>query len=164
LISRYQNRSTKSTKLRLPRFEPTFLAQINLVPRRDCGSRELFAGRCPQRLRVRHGADPFGLHPQKLRVKPKLKTVCMSVIVIAFLTTAFDQNSQVCHKVLFSKIVTSARLITTIKVVDMMTFLSSTQMPKINRSIESVLAKTVEQCAGRTGNQPCPIIETLSQS
>jgi MerR family transcriptional regulator, mercuric resistance operon regulatory protein len=32
------------------------------------------------------------------------------------------------------------------------------------RSIESVLAKTVEQCARRTGNRPCPIIETLSQS
>ena len=32
------------------------------------------------------------------------------------------------------------------------------------RSIESVLARTVEQCARRKGNQPCPIIETLSQS
>jgi MerR family transcriptional regulator, mercuric resistance operon regulatory protein len=32
------------------------------------------------------------------------------------------------------------------------------------RRIESVLAKTVEQCARRKGNQPCPIIETLSQS
>ena len=32
------------------------------------------------------------------------------------------------------------------------------------RRIESVLAKTVEQCARREGNQPCPIIETLSQS
>ena len=30
------------------------------------------------------------------------------------------------------------------------------------RRIESVLAKTVEQCARRKGNQPCPIIETLS--
>ena len=32
------------------------------------------------------------------------------------------------------------------------------------RRIESILAKTVEQCAKRKGNQPCPIIETLSQS
>ncbi len=32
------------------------------------------------------------------------------------------------------------------------------------RRIESVLAKTVEQCARRKGNQPCPIIETLSQA
>jgi MerR family mercuric resistance operon transcriptional regulator len=32
------------------------------------------------------------------------------------------------------------------------------------RRMESVLAKTVEQCVGRKGNQPCPIIETLSQS
>jgi MerR family transcriptional regulator, mercuric resistance operon regulatory protein len=32
------------------------------------------------------------------------------------------------------------------------------------RRIESVLAKTVEQCARRKGSQPCPIIETLSQS
>jgi MerR family transcriptional regulator, mercuric resistance operon regulatory protein len=32
------------------------------------------------------------------------------------------------------------------------------------RRIESVLAKTVEQCTRRKGNQPCPIIETLSQS
>ena len=32
------------------------------------------------------------------------------------------------------------------------------------RRIESALAKTVEQCARRKGNQPCPIIETLSQS
>lgn len=32
------------------------------------------------------------------------------------------------------------------------------------RRIESVLAKTVEQCARRKGDQPCPIIETLSQS
>jgi MerR family transcriptional regulator, mercuric resistance operon regulatory protein len=32
------------------------------------------------------------------------------------------------------------------------------------RRIESVLGKTVEQCAKRKGNQPCPIIETLSQS
>jgi Hg(II)-responsive transcriptional regulator len=32
------------------------------------------------------------------------------------------------------------------------------------RRIEAVLAKTVEQCARRKGNQPCPILETLSQS
>jgi MerR family transcriptional regulator, mercuric resistance operon regulatory protein len=32
------------------------------------------------------------------------------------------------------------------------------------RRIESVLAKTVEQCASRKAGQPCPIIETLSQS
>ena len=32
------------------------------------------------------------------------------------------------------------------------------------RRIESVLAKTVEQCARRKNNQPCPIIETLSHS
>ena len=32
------------------------------------------------------------------------------------------------------------------------------------RRIESVLAKTLEQCGRRKGNQPCPIIETLSQS
>jgi len=32
------------------------------------------------------------------------------------------------------------------------------------RRIESALAKTVEQCVGRKGNQPCPIIETLGQS
>jgi MerR family mercuric resistance operon transcriptional regulator len=32
------------------------------------------------------------------------------------------------------------------------------------RRIEAVLAKTVEQCASRKGNQPCPIIETLGQS
>jgi MerR family mercuric resistance operon transcriptional regulator len=32
------------------------------------------------------------------------------------------------------------------------------------RRIESVLAKTVEQCARRKGNQPCPIIDALSQS
>jgi Hg(II)-responsive transcriptional regulator len=32
------------------------------------------------------------------------------------------------------------------------------------RRIESVLAKTVEHCARRKGKQPCPIIETLSQS
>ena len=32
------------------------------------------------------------------------------------------------------------------------------------RRIESVLAKTVEQCAKRKGNQPCPIIETLTQN
>jgi MerR family transcriptional regulator, mercuric resistance operon regulatory protein len=31
------------------------------------------------------------------------------------------------------------------------------------RRIESVLAKTVEQCARREGNQPCPIIETLTE-
>jgi DNA-binding transcriptional MerR regulator len=31
------------------------------------------------------------------------------------------------------------------------------------RKIESVLAKTVEQCARRKGNQPYPIIETLAQ-
>ena len=31
------------------------------------------------------------------------------------------------------------------------------------RKIESVLAKTVEQCARRKGNQPCPIMETLSE-
>jgi MerR family transcriptional regulator, mercuric resistance operon regulatory protein len=31
------------------------------------------------------------------------------------------------------------------------------------RRIESVLAMTVEQCARRKGNQPCPIIETLSE-
>jgi MerR family transcriptional regulator, mercuric resistance operon regulatory protein len=30
--------------------------------------------------------------------------------------------------------------------------------------IESILAKTVDQCARRKGNQPCPIIETLIQS
>jgi MerR family mercuric resistance operon transcriptional regulator len=32
------------------------------------------------------------------------------------------------------------------------------------RRIESILSKTVEQCARRKGNQPCPIIEILSQS
>jgi MerR family transcriptional regulator, mercuric resistance operon regulatory protein len=32
------------------------------------------------------------------------------------------------------------------------------------RRIESVLAKTVEQCTKRKDNQPCPIIETLNQS
>jgi MerR family transcriptional regulator, mercuric resistance operon regulatory protein len=32
------------------------------------------------------------------------------------------------------------------------------------RRMESILSKTVEQCARRKGNQPCPIIETLSQS
>ena len=32
------------------------------------------------------------------------------------------------------------------------------------RRIESVLAKTVEQCARRKNNQPCPIIKTLSYS
>ena len=31
------------------------------------------------------------------------------------------------------------------------------------RKIESVLAKTVKQCASRKGNEPCPIIETLSE-
>jgi MerR family mercuric resistance operon transcriptional regulator len=31
------------------------------------------------------------------------------------------------------------------------------------RKIESVLTKTVQQCARREGNQPCPIIETLSE-
>ena len=29
--------------------------------------------------------------------------------------------------------------------------------------IESILAKIVEQCARRKGNQPCPIIETLTE-
>jgi len=32
------------------------------------------------------------------------------------------------------------------------------------RRIESILSKTVEQCARRKGNQPCPIIDALSQS
>jgi MerR family mercuric resistance operon transcriptional regulator len=32
------------------------------------------------------------------------------------------------------------------------------------RRIESVLAKTLEQCARRKVNQPCPIIETLTES
>jgi MerR family transcriptional regulator, mercuric resistance operon regulatory protein len=32
------------------------------------------------------------------------------------------------------------------------------------RRIESVLAKTLDQCAKRKGNQPCPIIETLTES
>jgi MerR family mercuric resistance operon transcriptional regulator len=31
------------------------------------------------------------------------------------------------------------------------------------RRIESALAETVEQCARRKGNQPCPIIETLTE-
>jgi len=31
------------------------------------------------------------------------------------------------------------------------------------RKIESVLAKAVKQCASRKGNEPCPIIETLSE-
>jgi Hg(II)-responsive transcriptional regulator len=31
------------------------------------------------------------------------------------------------------------------------------------RRIESVLAKTLEECARRKGNQPCPIIETLTE-
>jgi MerR family mercuric resistance operon transcriptional regulator len=29
--------------------------------------------------------------------------------------------------------------------------------------VESTLVETVEQCARRKGNQPCPIIETLSE-
>ena len=32
------------------------------------------------------------------------------------------------------------------------------------RRIESILTVTVEQCARRKGNQPCPIIDALSQS
>jgi|ERR1700730_11446751 MerR family mercuric resistance operon transcriptional regulator len=32
------------------------------------------------------------------------------------------------------------------------------------RRIESVLAQTLKQCARRQDNQPCPIIETLTQS
>ena len=31
------------------------------------------------------------------------------------------------------------------------------------RRIESILAKTVEQCARRKGDQPCPIIETINE-
>jgi MerR family transcriptional regulator, mercuric resistance operon regulatory protein len=31
------------------------------------------------------------------------------------------------------------------------------------RRIEWILAKTVQQCAGRKSNEPCPIIETLSE-
>ena len=31
------------------------------------------------------------------------------------------------------------------------------------RRIHSVLAKTIEQCAGRKRNEPCPIIETLTE-
>jgi Hg(II)-responsive transcriptional regulator len=31
------------------------------------------------------------------------------------------------------------------------------------RRIESILAMTVGQCSRRKGNQPCPIIETLSE-
>jgi MerR family mercuric resistance operon transcriptional regulator len=31
------------------------------------------------------------------------------------------------------------------------------------RKIESILAKTVKQCANRKGNEPCPIIETLTE-
>jgi MerR family mercuric resistance operon transcriptional regulator len=31
------------------------------------------------------------------------------------------------------------------------------------RGIESMLAKTVEQCAKRKANRPCPIIETLNE-
>jgi MerR family mercuric resistance operon transcriptional regulator len=34
---------------------------------------------------------------------------------------------------------------------------------RLLRRIESVLTMTVEQCARRKGNQPCPIIETLSE-
>jgi hypothetical protein len=32
------------------------------------------------------------------------------------------------------------------------------------RRIQSVLARTIGQCAGRKGNQPCPIIETLTET
>jgi Hg(II)-responsive transcriptional regulator len=32
------------------------------------------------------------------------------------------------------------------------------------RRIESVLAETLTQCAKRKGNQPCPIIESLTES
>lgn len=32
------------------------------------------------------------------------------------------------------------------------------------RRIESVLAKTLERCARRKSNQPCPIIETLTEN
>ncbi|MGA8480377.1 MAG: MerR family transcriptional regulator [Chthoniobacterales bacterium] len=32
------------------------------------------------------------------------------------------------------------------------------------RRIESVLVKTLEQCAKRKGNQPCPVIESLTES
>src|SRR6516164_262158 len=31
------------------------------------------------------------------------------------------------------------------------------------RKIESILAKTVEQCARRKSDEPCPIIETLTE-
>ena len=31
------------------------------------------------------------------------------------------------------------------------------------RRVESMLAETVEQCARRKGNHPCPIIETLTE-
>jgi MerR family mercuric resistance operon transcriptional regulator len=31
------------------------------------------------------------------------------------------------------------------------------------RRVELILAKTVEQCARRKGNRPCPIIETLTE-
>jgi len=31
------------------------------------------------------------------------------------------------------------------------------------RKIESILAKTVKQCASRKGNEPCPVIETLTE-
>jgi len=31
------------------------------------------------------------------------------------------------------------------------------------RKIELILAKTVKQCANRKGNEPCPIIETLTE-
>ena len=31
------------------------------------------------------------------------------------------------------------------------------------RRVESILSKTLQQCAGRKSNQPCPIIETLME-
>jgi MerR family mercuric resistance operon transcriptional regulator len=31
------------------------------------------------------------------------------------------------------------------------------------RRVESILAKTVEQCARRKGDQPCPIVATLTE-
>jgi MerR family mercuric resistance operon transcriptional regulator len=31
------------------------------------------------------------------------------------------------------------------------------------RKIESILAKTVKECSSRKGNEPCPIIETLTE-
>ena len=37
------------------------------------------------------------------------------------------------------------------------------QLRQLQR-IESVLATTIEQCARRKSNQPCPIIETLTES